>query len=209
VILERFLPRVREYGHLLDLGCGYGRLSQIVRASRPDLELIGVDFSRTFCQLYHEGTSSPAVCADIARLPLQAASFDALLSVTSLMYVPRAQRNEAMASLIKLLRPGGTALFIEPGEEFLSMATRLSPSSASPTSGLWFRLGEYDALGADHAEILDTGGFPVLSALLPVLQKLGATRAPLGPLLTLTTGADRVLRNWRRFSVYRWMILGR
>jgi SAM-dependent methyltransferase len=91
ILRDALLPEVRTGARVLDLGCGYGRLSRVIASARPDIDVVGQDLSLTYCRRYLS-SAGPCVVADVALSPFTGASFDALLSVTCLMYVPRENR---------------------------------------------------------------------------------------------------------------------
>jgi len=39
---------------VLDLGCGYGRLSKTIRERRPDIDVVGQDVSISYCKLFSD-----------------------------------------------------------------------------------------------------------------------------------------------------------
>lgn len=135
ILCDKLLDLVPSNGRLLDLGCGYGRLSGEITRHRTDISITGADISLNYCQLFKRNINAPAVCASIERLPFIQESFDALLGVTTLMYVPSEHQAEVMAGALKLLRPGGHALFLDPGRLFLTMSSKFLPGVRKRSSG--------------------------------------------------------------------------
>jgi len=211
IVCDRFLHWIPHGAAVLDLGCGYGRLGKEIRASRPDLQLTGLDFALNYCRLYSQVMGSSVVCADAARPPFAPRSFDAIVAVTALMYVPAALRAEVMSYLIELLRPGGVSLFLDPGKEFSDMVAKLRPASRrNTTGGDGFTEAEYlDLSRFGAARLVESGGMPFLSAALPVLFLIGDGIRRLRPLLRLIDAADRRWSRHSRYSVHRWIILRR
>ena len=93
-----------------DIGCGFGR--HLYHAARYCDEIVGVDFSRAI-EATDRNTKHLAnvhlVQADLYALPFPDACFDFVYSVGVLHHLPDPGRG--MASLVPLLRPGGT-LFV-------------------------------------------------------------------------------------------------
>ena len=99
-LADGFLPA----GRLLDLGCGIGHSYHLL-APR---ETIGVDISPEALQ----GQERETVIADMRDLPFEDGYFASVLSVQSLEHVPDPER--AVAEVARVLRPGGTAMFVTP-----------------------------------------------------------------------------------------------
>lgn len=98
---------------LLDVGCGYGRLSAAVREKFPKIDTVGVDISAHYAGLYQQNLKRPAFVASIEDLPDTLGQFDCILAVTVLMYVSPDKLLPAAAQLMKHLKPRGTLIIIE------------------------------------------------------------------------------------------------
>jgi ubiquinone/menaquinone biosynthesis C-methylase UbiE len=111
--LVRDLPRDAS---LLDVGCGGGQIPLELLAARGDLHVTGVDLSPAQVK---RAESRSAKCRDHTRfevgsaldLPFPDASFDAVLSITSIKHWPSPLRG--MQECVRVLRPGGALLLIE------------------------------------------------------------------------------------------------
>ena len=55
-IIESVIDRKKTV-RVLDLGCGYGRLSQSLLQEFPNLKVNGIDVSRTYVKLYNQELS--------------------------------------------------------------------------------------------------------------------------------------------------------
>lgn len=121
--IAALLARVEELapgfggGRALDFGCGLGRLTRPL-ASRFD-RVEGVDIAATMldrarelhadeprCVFRHLAAPGLTVFAD--------ASFDFALSLLVLQHMPRALALEALAALLRVLRPGGVLVVQAP-----------------------------------------------------------------------------------------------
>jgi SAM-dependent methyltransferase len=98
---------------VLDVGCGYGRLSREVRRAAPRARLVGLDVSATFAGLYARETGGEPVVSDLDGLPLQAGRFDLILLVTTLMYLHPRARQRLVTECLAALAPEGRMLIIE------------------------------------------------------------------------------------------------
>lgn len=101
---------------VLDLGCGYGRLSGVILAEFPNSSTAGIDISKTSVELYNKSLSprGRAYKGTITKLPLESASFDIVFIVTTLMYlVDKKDQEAAVSELFRVLRPGGKFVVIE------------------------------------------------------------------------------------------------
>lgn len=95
---------------VLDLGCGTGSLTLELVRRQPDALITGVDFSPAYVAHARRRIASPGVAfevADACALPFPDASFDRVLSLLMLHFVPRTEA--AVAELRRVTRPGGVA----------------------------------------------------------------------------------------------------
>jgi len=211
VINKYFLPRIPNGSRILDLGCGYGRIGKLIAEIRPDLELYGVDFSFAYCEMCNKNTNISVTCANIMELPFKDNSFEAIIAITSLMYVPIEHRNKVMTILLCLLKPDGAGLFIDPGQEFMSLVSFLKPSSRNQsTGGNGFTLNEYKLLGNyEESVTLNYGGMPVFSIAIPFLYLLSWATSLNKILLVIIKQMDRGCYKLARFSIHRWILIGK
>lgn len=208
ILAEHLLPQLARGARVLDLGCGYGRLSQELLKIRPDLQITGLDFSSEYCRRYRTAIGASVACGDLRHLPFRDASFDSVLSVVALMYVAKEEASQTVDGIMRLLRPGGVVLFLDPSEELLALASRILPSSAARTTGgRGFRLEEYRHLGrSGDAVVLKEGGNFGFTLLLPVLLLL-RKGCCVAPLLKLSGFLDAHFGKLRRYALHRWMLL--
>jgi SAM-dependent methyltransferase len=99
---------------VLDLGAGSCWASEWLQ--RLNVETVSVDLSESLLRIGRERlrAGSAVVCADLEALPLAEASCDLAVCLNALHHVPNRQR--ALQSIRRVLRPGGRVLFSEPGE---------------------------------------------------------------------------------------------
>lgn len=101
---------------ILDLGCGYGRLSKPLLESFPNIKVFGIDVSNNYVALYNKdlGPRGKAMEGDIRRLPYKSSYFDSVFMVTTLMYLAKKKdQKKAVKEILRVLKPGGNAIVIE------------------------------------------------------------------------------------------------
>ena len=98
-------------GRGIDIGCGLG--SESAALVRPGREVIGID--------YHPDTARAAatrldgaLCADARALPIASGSLDWVCSSHIIEHFTDPERH--VADIARVLRPGGTAVFLTPNE---------------------------------------------------------------------------------------------
>ncbi len=211
LISKYFLTGMKPNSAIIDLGCGYGRLTTLMKKERPDIEITGLDLSWNYCGMYRQNTGAAVACGTITSPPFCPPSFDGLLAVTALMYVDIESRRKVFDDIIMLLKPGGRALFIDPGEEFLRTVALIKPSARrKSTGGHGFSRSQYTGLAqGNHCKILKSGGMPVFSLLIPLLMILGKVPVLQRPLLSLIRRLDITLHVLDTFTIHRWMVIER
>ena len=101
-------------GRLLDLATGTGDIAQEALRARPDLRVIGADFSTGMMQV---GRALPAggdmhwVAADAMQLPFPDSSLDAVTSGYLMRNVADIART--LSEQLRVLRPGGRLVILE------------------------------------------------------------------------------------------------
>jgi len=139
-LLEHLPPST---GRILDVGCGYGRISLAVKQARPAAVIEGVEFCAAFAEAFEQRIGR------CYRVPIQdfrpEHRYDAILIVTLLMYLSEADRSRVLSALWQSLRPGGRLLCIEPAVEIVDLESRLRRrrEPVDATSGVRrFRMAE-------------------------------------------------------------------
>lgn len=105
--LEHFLPQRGEGLRLLDIGCGTGHY--MARLRQRGFAVAGVDGSEEM--LEHARANNPGAeiaRADVESVPFPDASFDFVLCIEVLRYLPDARR--CVQEMARLLKPGGVCL---------------------------------------------------------------------------------------------------
>lgn len=111
---------VRGCKSILDAGCGNGRhLRFLLRESDPDARLVAFDLSQKMLRRAHKAVRSDRVrylSADLTRLPLADASFDAIICGWVLEHLP--DPRPGLRELARVLRPAGKLLLLVTEDTF-------------------------------------------------------------------------------------------
>jgi SAM-dependent methyltransferase len=109
------------HGTVLDAGCGTGGLLARLRAERPDLRIIGIEWAEPASHRAAAKSGAPVARGSVNVLPFANASFDAAIAADLLCHgaVDPAQ---ALAELRRVLRPGGRLVVNMPAYAWLLSA---------------------------------------------------------------------------------------
>ena len=119
---------------VLDVGCGYGRISLELAKRFPGARFQGVDLSTEFA-LQYERHVGPCFNGPVQDYHPQG-QCDLILIVTTLMYLGVEEHRDVLQRLWSCLVPGGRIVCIEPASELFVLWRRLTgKASASPTGG--------------------------------------------------------------------------
>jgi trans-aconitate methyltransferase len=120
--------------HILDVGCGYGRISAELQSGLPDAQFEGIDLCTEFAEQFEQ------CIGHCFNGPVQEyrpdKEFELIIIVTTLMYLTVDEQGGVLARLWDSLAPGGRMVAIEPASELFYLWRRLTGrESASPTGG--------------------------------------------------------------------------
>ncbi len=107
--LNRFSALVAPGGLVLDLGCGPGRDTALLR--ERGYRAVGLDLSMGMLREARGRVGGAFACADMRALPLPAACLDGIWLNAALLHVPREDVPRTLRGIRRALRPGG-ALFV-------------------------------------------------------------------------------------------------
>jgi len=127
---------------VLDLGIGPGVSGVGLLRRRPDLELVGLDFSHAMLRraarvLRRETGQWELTCGDAGALPFGEAVFD-VVTHHSFLYL-LADRPRALDEVARVLRPGGAYVLLEPrrGGTLLSASRLRGPVRFKLSMAAW------------------------------------------------------------------------
>lgn len=97
--------------HILDAGCGAGRMVSHLKSSNADLRVSGVDLSEEMVRRTRAGgAADDVVQGDLSRLPHTDSSFDGVLAWYSIIHFSPDELIGPLAEFRRVLRPGGVVL---------------------------------------------------------------------------------------------------
>lgn len=108
-------------GRVLDAGCGTGGLLTVLRTTRPDLALVGVEWAQEAAQRARGKSGALIVRGSVNLLPFADASFDAVVAADLLCH-GAVDPAVALAGLYRVLRPGGLLVVNMPAYAWLLSA---------------------------------------------------------------------------------------
>jgi len=114
-VLEPVLEAVSLEGkNVIDVGCGTGDVARAL--SEHGARVLAVDRPEMLAKARRgEGAAGVRfVEGGAERLPAENDSADVVLFLASFHHVPAVQMRESLSEAYRVLRPGGSALFIEP-----------------------------------------------------------------------------------------------
>jgi len=141
---------------VLELGCGYGRILGSL-ADRAGW-VVGIDTARSSLRmgqkLLCETQNSSLMCSDAVRLAFADRSFDLVVCIQNGISAFHVDQRELIRESLRVVRPGGLALFSSYAEKF--WPDRLEWFQLQADHGL---LGEIDYTKTGNGVIICKDGF--------------------------------------------------
>jgi SAM-dependent methyltransferase len=106
-------------GTVLDAGCGTGGLLAALARQRPDLALLGVEWSAAAAARARAKSGAAVARGRIESLPLASDSIDAAVAADVLCHAA-VDPDRALAELRRVLRPGGLLVVNMPAYQWLA-----------------------------------------------------------------------------------------
>ncbi len=174
-LLQR--ANVEERRSLLDLGCGFGVVSQeLARLSSG--QVVALDHSLPALLTASAAlAASPPTCADATHLPFPDASFDLVFCQLALLWMPL---EPTLAEVRRVMQPGGVLVAIEP-----DYGGMIEHPGELATRELWMagltRAGADPLAGRKLPGLLASHGFDVRVELMneltpPAMQRFDLLR---------------------------------
>ena len=182
--LLRQMPTINDDATVVDLGCGTGYCTQLIRQRTSMATVIGLDLAVPMLQLTRQrcGERLPLLCADAQSLPLRDASSDLIVSSLTVQWCNDVRK--LFAELQRVLRPGGCVLLSTLGPETLQELRAAWAQVDASRAGNEF-VSHAVLLAAAHAAGLYANittelrvrHYQSLNALVRELKALGANAA--------------------------------
>jgi SAM-dependent methyltransferase len=114
-VLLDLLPR--RLARVLDLGCGDGQLTAVIRAARPEAGCVAMDFSPAMLEVARQRFAADPM-VEVVQHDLSTALpctgiFDAVVSSFAIHHLAPTRQRALYAEAHDLLRPGGVLLNLE------------------------------------------------------------------------------------------------
>ncbi len=116
---------------ILDAGCGYGRISLPLGQKFPQAQISGMDISPNYLRIYRQNTGRDAFIGTVEAIPPQIGTFDYIIVVTVLMYLPENKLKEAFSCLFAHLNPDGKIILIEPDRSGIAFSDGMRADQTS------------------------------------------------------------------------------
>lgn len=204
VWLDRAIPAAGGGQRLLDVGCGTGH--HLRELAQRGFKVAGVDGSEEMLKIARR--VNPGIdlrASDVEALPFESASFDWVLSIEVLRYLP--DFHKSVQEMSRVLAPGGTAVVTACplfNLNAFALVNRLAASGKvsgfTPLRQYFSTAGElnrgFKDAGFDHVEVhgvylgpinwVERLTRPLLKPMLHVWEPLDSRLADLGPLRELS-----------------------
>ena len=208
---DRFVRGVRRYGSLpfqgatvLDFGCGWGRISRLLKRRFPDVRLYGLDripdalrqaaIALPDCTFAHMSEPGPPA-------PFRDGLFDHAFALSVFSHLGEPYHREWAAELHRLVKPGGVVAVTLHGPWLIDQAEGYA-TGATPKSHAWHELlARYGAQAAEVRDRWAAGEFTYWDTVEGTA--LGADQA-YGDVLVPKTWVEPV---WREagFTLRHWL----
>jgi SAM-dependent methyltransferase len=196
-ILFRLLDPIahaRKFDRVLEAGCGTGYLASLLER-RYDWRMFPVDLGWPGLEFGRSLGLNRLAQADIARLPFQSGSFDAVISMDVIVHFPRGEEHHAMAEFARVLSPGGLlAVRVSALDILRSRHSQFAHERQRFTRPRLINLAESAGISVKRCTYANSLLMPVALAKFRIWEPLtrqapSSGVEPVGPLLDRLLGA--------------------
>ena len=123
--------QIRTGQRVLDLGCGTGTLTILVKQTHPGAEVVGLDGDPEILEIARAKAAKAGVDVVLDdgmayQLPYADQSFDRVLSSLVFHHLTRENKRRALRETFRVLRPGGEVLVVDFGKPHNAYASLLA-----------------------------------------------------------------------------------
>lgn len=108
-VFTDLLAHIPQKAHLLDVGCGSGRLYRILQKNnRHDVHYEGLDSSAELIKIAQKDYPNASFAVgSMTTLPYPKKNFDCIAAIASLHHIPEALQADVMQAFYRILKKGG------------------------------------------------------------------------------------------------------
>lgn len=157
---------------VLDIGCGGGAHVEKLRHLNPERGVFGIEISRRQLKKSTDSIRPYLIQADGEQLPFQSDMFSSIITRASLHHLPNWD-GSFIQEVKRILEPGGTFVFWEPGKYNppAAIRRRFFPSDSHTPDECPFNPSELESvLRAEFSKVKIQGHY-VISNVIPVFSK--------------------------------------
>lgn len=121
--MQYWLKNLSYRSRVLEVGCGVGRIGKYIREFRPDLMLIGIDFSDGMLEVaLRSGVYTSLIKADIVEIPIRSSSIDLVFAMDILFHIVRPSRKgKAWSEMVRVAKTEEGVAAYSTGHELTSL----------------------------------------------------------------------------------------
>lgn len=116
--------------HVLDLGCGTGTLTLWLKQTHSDAIITGLDIDPAILAIAQRKASTAPItwtCASATQLPYSEHRFERVVTSLMLHHLTSASKQQAIAEIYRVLRPGGQLHVLDFGPPRSAYARGIAP----------------------------------------------------------------------------------
>jgi ubiquinone/menaquinone biosynthesis C-methylase UbiE len=204
--------------NIIDIGCGYGRISLPLSENFPDAQITGIDVSKYYVELFQKNTGKKAFIGFAEDFSLQSDYYDYIICITVLMYIDKDKIEKTISNFLHHLKKGGKILLIEPlrsGIYFqtcfgmLNLLNKFRKTAVSNTGGNSFQYRLLQSLiHKSGGKIIREYRLPATTLFFPALYIFTRIFTSGGRVLfNLISRCDEYLKATRLPSIYIFSVV--